>query len=405
MPIRTHDTTVTAVADALTPSAGISVLSGLPTQTYDTDTHEFNPSRAVVPLIILPKVSVIDPAGKMTGDVTLTNVEYFIGAPKADLSNKIITVDGYAIGDGTVSGWPKFALKVTKDILPNSPVEIYSRAHFTDVRLGTDVTCDNSITLYSNTHQSELFTLSRAWDVAQDMEVNLLNIVPQADGTWPYRFQTQLYRNNEEVPDANAAYWWQVWDEGTGKWRDFDDDEKQLLVLSSSTTENTLTIDMRFIRTLTVRCRAAYYTGSTKPTAPADDTLMQVMSVKVAFAADVEAALLQPGGGKMDDDFTTPVTCFCEIKTRKEVITDAEKLKRFQFRLYGQAKGSTKSVLINQGGQQVTFVPKDKGFTGRFSMHFDVGTYDIHKIVTSDGKMVTSDGKAVIVPTYIYNEK
>lgn len=400
MPIRTQNKTVIAVADALTPSSEISVLSGLPTQTYDVVTHEYNPTRSVVPLIILPKVSVIDPAGKMTGAVTLTNVEYFIGVPKADQSNKIITKEGYTVGDGTVSGWPKFALKIAVDVQPNSPVEIFSRAHFTDARTGLDTFTENSITLYSNIHEGDLVILNRAWDVAQSAEVNPLNIVPQADGTWPYRFQAQLFRNNKEVAAENAAYWWQILDAGTGKWRDFDDDEKKLLVLSANTTENILNVDLRFVRALTVRCLAAYYTGSTKPDAPTDSSLVQVMSAKLTFPGDLKVKTIEKGGGKMNTDFTTPVIYHCEVSTKNAVITDAEKLKRFQFCLYGQKLGSQSKVLINQGNADVTFTPKDVGFTALFNVWYEVKLYDIHKIVTSDGKMVTSDGKAVVVPTY-----
>ena len=70
--------------DPLSLTAGIQVLSGNPLQSYNRDTDEYEDDRTMVPLIILPWVSIVDPHNIMPkGLVTLTSVTYYNGTPNA----------------------------------------------------------------------------------------------------------------------------------------------------------------------------------------------------------------------------------------------------------------------------------------------------------------------------------
>lgn len=90
--------------DPLSLTAGIQVLSGNPLQSYNKDTDEYEDDRTLVPLIIMPWVSIVDPHNIMPkGLVTLTSVTYYNGTPNAGV--QIITGDDYVISDTRHACW------------------------------------------------------------------------------------------------------------------------------------------------------------------------------------------------------------------------------------------------------------------------------------------------------------
>ena len=67
----------------------IIVLSGSPVQTYDKQLREYSPDRTLTPLVIVPKVSAFDEK-TVFGEMELTGVEWFEGAPRDKSANRIV---------------------------------------------------------------------------------------------------------------------------------------------------------------------------------------------------------------------------------------------------------------------------------------------------------------------------
>lgn len=88
----------------------IIVLSGSPVQTYDKQLREYSPDRTLTPLVIVPKVSAFDEK-TVFGEMELTGVEWFEGAPRDKSANRIVEGEYYSISDGS-GGVPKYALTI-----------------------------------------------------------------------------------------------------------------------------------------------------------------------------------------------------------------------------------------------------------------------------------------------------
>ena len=88
----------------------IIVLSGSPVQTYDKELREYSPDRTLTPLVIVPKVSAFDEK-TVFGEMELTGVEWFEGAPRDKSANRIVEGEYYSISDGS-GGVPKYALTI-----------------------------------------------------------------------------------------------------------------------------------------------------------------------------------------------------------------------------------------------------------------------------------------------------
>ena len=78
----------------------IIVLSGSPVQTYDKELREYSPDRTLTPLVIVPKVSAFDEK-TVFGEMELTGVEWFEGAPRDKSANRIVEGEYYSISGRT----------------------------------------------------------------------------------------------------------------------------------------------------------------------------------------------------------------------------------------------------------------------------------------------------------------
>lgn len=94
----------------------IIVLSGSPAQTYDKQLREYNPDHTLVPLVMIPRISAFDGSGSVNGEMTLTGVEWFEGAPQDKSANRIVDNEYYTISDGS-GDVPRYALTVRKMFL------------------------------------------------------------------------------------------------------------------------------------------------------------------------------------------------------------------------------------------------------------------------------------------------
>lgn len=131
MAINTNVKDISVHVDPISFIADIEVLSGNTAQTYNQDTKEYEPDRSLVPCVLMPYVQVSDPEGVMNGNRTITGVEWYEGVPKSDGSNRIANGENYVISD---DGTPTYSLKVKKNVVPNTPIDIFAIFTVTDTR-------------------------------------------------------------------------------------------------------------------------------------------------------------------------------------------------------------------------------------------------------------------------------
>lgn len=398
MAYKTQSQTVITAVDPLSLNAEIKVVSGNPVQTFDSERGEYEPDRKLVPLILMPSVSAADPDGVQNGTQTLTGVEWYDGAPAADYSNRITGNDDYEIGGGTAAGFPKYALKVRKNVPADTPAQIYCIAAFTDVRTQTAVRIELGIQIYTVVYEGRNYKL--ALNVPSSWHINP---VIEA-GEWEHTITAQLYSGTKAVEDTRAAYWWEVRDEG-GEWRDItaDDEEQWLTCRKDGEFVRTLTFDARMFKTASFRVTAAYYDGE-RPENPAQSGLVAETTVTVRVPGTLKIDMLPMMGVKVAGDFSTKVGYQINAYDNRREYSDAQKDGMLQVRWRGKSsKAGAQEVLIDSGNS-VAFVPRDKGFDAAYpvAVWAEADVYAEHKVLTDgSGKVITDDsGKIIIVPTY-----
>lgn len=212
MPLKTRAQSVITTVDPLSLHYGINAVSGNTVQTYNNESKEYEPDRTLVPLILSPYVEVYDPESVQNGKQTPMAVEWYDGVPAKDYSNRITAGDNYEIGDGTVTCFPKDALKVKKNVPADNPMQIYCVVKFTDKRTQQTVRVEMNVKLYTTVYES------RNYKVTVDCPPSW-KIDPLKETDWLHTLTAQLYSGSTAVDDAHAAYWWQVRDEN-GAWRE-----------------------------------------------------------------------------------------------------------------------------------------------------------------------------------------
>ncbi|WP_291528609.1 hypothetical protein [Bacteroides sp. UBA939] len=398
MPIQTQPQVTQVHIDPYSFLAEIQVLSGNPVQNYNKDTNEYEPDRSLIPCVLMPYISVMDPEGLMNGSQAITGAEWYEGAPKANGSNRIVNNDDYAI---SATGKPAYSLTVRKNIDYNSPVEIYCIFSITDKRKNTQEKFERSIpfrtTLFDSNNYSLKINRPKGWTI------NPLEVTPNSKGEWLFDITAQVYSGEDKVADTNAAYWWQVLD-GTA-WRDFTDDELEICVSgknANGTWGRTLTLDARFFRNISVRVRGAYYTGA-RPSSPTSDEMQATTSIKVEMPGTLRADIRQTKGVKLTSRMNTPVGYECILSYNKQLIgTNKDDLFIIDWHAKSAKPGSD---AVNVGrGRTVEFIPSNYSFDPLYpiSVYASIRMYAVTALVTNaENKVLSmSDGKLVIISKY-----
>lgn len=362
----------------------LKVISGNTVQNYNQDTKEYVPSRALVPCLIMPMVSVYDPESMMNGQRTITGVDYYEGAPKADNSNKIITGTDYIISD---TDCPTYSLKVKKNIPVYAPIEINAVIYFVDTRTNTEVNVFRSIALYTNYYDSKNYSVKL--DQPKTITLNPLVAVENANGNWGLTLNAQLYSGAEAVADANAAYLWQVLENGT--WREIDPAEDFFMDSpeSKGTWGKSIIIDYRCFKSLSIRCLAKYY-ADTYPTSIDETENRYEVTINVKMP-DLYFETRRTKGGKIAANLSTAVKFELLVFNKS---TNAQVLGKndfFQVTWKGKSStaGSTANVLGN--GMTIDLAPSQAGVTttAPLSIWAEIKTYSEHYAIVDDADDTT----------------
>lgn len=406
MAIKSNKKSVVVHVDPLSPTIGIEVLSGNTVQVFNRETQEYIPDRTLVPLIVLPNVHAIDPHGVQNGKQELTGVEWYAGSPKADGSNRITNDANYEIGTGEVEGFPKYALKVSKNIDPNVPEEIFAIAIFTDKRRNTEVRIEDSLTLYTAYFDAQNYSVKLG--VPASWTIDPLQVKPDEKGYWKHTIPAQLYSGKQPVADTNAAYWWEIFEKGV--WRPVNDDDLATWIDCKDEAGNftkTLTFDARLMgRTTAFRARAAYYEG-VRPGSPSSEELQASTSIKMEMPKSLSVETVITKGVKQGPNMDNTVGYEVILMHNRGIIgTDKDHL--FSIEWYAQSvKPGSKEVLVGHG-RTVEFNPKTLGFDPKFEVktYAKVKLYSGHALVVvppkgeGESTVISVNGAIVIQPTY-----
>lgn len=397
MAINTNVKDISVHVDPISFIADIEVLSGNTAQTYNQDTKEYEPDRSLVPCVLMPYVQVSDPEGVMNGNRTITGVEWYEGVPKSDGSDRIANGEDYVISD---DGTPTYSLKVKKNVGPNTPIDIFAIFTVTDTRKNTEVKVERSVSLYTALYDTKVLNM-RLMNQPKGWFIDPTREKADSSGRWMHTITAQLFSGKEEVPDANAAYWWEI-NTDNSTWRQITQDELDIFISGKDSKGNwtkSLTFDARFVRTAAFRCRAAYYTG-TRPSAPELENLQVTSTVKVEMPKTLRASIRQLSGAKINASMSTNVKFECVLTDNKQVITYNDKL----FSITWKAKSGKAGVSDKEigKGNTISFVPSSLGFEKAYSMavYAEVKMYAVTALVTSGGKVMISNNKAVIATKF-----
>lgn len=382
--------------DAISFVTDIKVLAGNPVQTFNNDTKEYEPDRSLVPCLIMPYVSVSDPENIMSGSQEITSCLYFEGPPADDYSNQITSsTDGYVISK---AGTPVYSLTVQKNFEVDKPVDIHAVYTITDKRTNKALTFEKQLTfttgLYESSKQSLKLDCEEAW------EIDVTQEKADANGRWLHTITGQLYKGMTAVDDANAAYWWQVSEDGK-TYRDFTDDELNLVVSGKDASgywSKTLTFDARMFRKASFRLTAAYY-EDVRPSGPTLPHLQATTTVKMIMPPTLDFLIQQESGMKVNAAMNTTVKFTCTPRTNRGAIAATD-----LFRILWIAASGKSGVAEKQIGEglSVSFNPSSLGFDKNYSMsvYAKIYVYAVHAIVTSGGAAITNNGAYVTIKQY-----
>lgn len=362
--------------DPLSFLAGIKILSGNNVQSYNRDTSEYIDDRKLVPLLLMAYVSVYDPNKVMDpGDVKLTGIEWHLGVPAT--GNRIATNADYILSD---TGCPLYSLKVKKNIDVNTPIEIYAVMSFTDTRTNKTVTVERSIPLRTTYYDSTNYSVKL--NQPAGFTVDPTRTTEDANGDWPVELNAQLFSGKNDVPDANAAYWWYLLENGAYR---LIDPAKDLFLMTKKVNgrfSKKIIVNGLFINNASFKVRAAYYTGSTPPASPPQDSIQATTTMNVRLPATAAAKMIINKGMYIAPGVNQPIQCEVIIEDNAGVIENPSK---YYFALW-YAKARTAGSVAKQIGHGLLLDTT----SGEVGITNTLG-YDIYPVVYEKGPYETLD--------------
>lgn len=334
--------TVTTSFTPLNSTFRLVEQGGSLSQFYYTNANVYIPNRATTPMMLAPKLYVIDPDQVISnGDKSSQlTVQWF------ENNAVISTNSNYTVNaDGT--------LTVMKNVLPSAPVTISCKATFTDTRNGVQIIFEDSVILKSYSKSDENVTISLDKDVAC-----LYNPIKDSK---TIEINASLKLGANDVPTANAAYWWYI---VTGNTEALITETDAAYVSGQGTAKLTLNAEM--IDKLQVKVKGAYYDG-VKPSSPVDTKIAAGTTVKWSMPGTVSARVESPNGEALRANMSS-MTFKVIIYDNTQEITNAASL--FSVRWYRKSTGAGGKAIEVGSGLSVTIPAAE--LRGSNGVHMEV---------------------------------
>ena len=366
-----------AIVTSYTPLVtrfGIVATGGSRTQFYYTNEGQFIPSRAVTPLLLKAHLNVVDPDGIIpTGDKTSNlavqwyenSYEYQITADTA----------GYIIN-------PDNSITVTKDVMPESPVQILARATYNDPRNGNALIYEDRMTLSSIRKADNVLTIYV--DKPSKIRFNPIDDPEIID-------ITATLKLGVNVVDEGAKFFWYTVNNGAETL--IDESDTAIEYVSGQGTA-TLRINASYTNFSILRVKAT--TGEIDEKTPYADIAV------VYSLPEVKAQVYSPNGCILRGKEVSKMFK-CVLNTSKRILSDAEIAEHFLIKWYQKpiVAGGTASHI---GDGATISIPTDKlRLQGRQAMNvfptvYSRGAYGY--VVNGNGKaVITTDNKLIITRT------
>lgn len=371
-PIRTSYTPLKA-------SFGIVIDGGgSKTQFYYTNANTYIPNRAVTPMKLRSFLNIVDPDkiisnGDKSSQLTVTWYENSESNQiTSENSNYILNADG--------------TLLVKKNVIPTAPVQILCRATFIDTRNNNTLVYNDTFTLNSIQKSDDQLSLS----INQPSKITYN---PLKDSQY-INITATLKMGSETVADGNVAYWW--YKVVNGEETLIDSSDLNIEYVAGQGTK-TLRIDADNTYLSVIRCRAAYYTG-TKPSAPADDTLMAETAI-VYKIPPIRAFVYSPNGSIIRKGMAN-MTFFVKILTNKEELTE-EQINKFFFVKWFKKSSAAGATAVEIGhGSSISVTADSLRLSGGLQMSvypevYEIGPYTV--LTTKSGDPIRTGANEVII--------
>lgn len=440
--IRSRDKQSDNSFDGLIQSSKIVVLSGNPRQIFTPipAPGSWEDDHRLVPLVLGGHVSVADPASIMSGDATLSGIEWYTQMPiEGDYATGRISnpstiptaaesyrqID-YLISDGSGAAWcsgvQRDCLIIHKNIPAGTGQTIFGVLKFIDRRTGDEKRVLRSFPIGTSGFDNESVVLKGP--EPSEIMIDALAVpdtVPSGktvlDIPWTRTVAVQLDGAEGDVPDGEACYLWTIQD--GGNYREFTAAEADILNIQGQKAK-VLTLDARMVvGTLSLRCYACRREEGAAWIDPRNaDNPVYDCRVTQSMNNNITADPVQKAGALQDPLMTKRCLYDLDIRYGGKPVPNIKKcLFRVNWFTVGRVtrNGSTVHVKNDMGwGHDMSFVPSEKGYTyaAGYSVHAEVLTFAGCRPVVLGGttvreetsqqnsNCVTRDGRLVIVPTY-----
>ena len=283
------------VFDALSLSADLITRGGSVRQMFYTNEQTYEDDRRYVPCILDGFVYANDPANIMTGEVPLSDIEWYtrmpiendyatgrITNPSEEVLNDVDVIDpetgeitheaawrscDYLISDGSNRPWcedvPEMCLIVRKNVPQLTSMPIYGVLKFIDTRTGLTMRVLKSKDFSTEVYDADAVTMRG--DCGDELLLDPLSFtdtIPSGktiiDIPWTRTINVQLQGGEGDIADASANYLWVVEETDSNVaptgWREFNAIEKAAMNISGEKTKS-LSLDTRLINgSLSLRC-------------------------------------------------------------------------------------------------------------------------------------------------------
>lgn len=325
--------------DAFSLTSEITVLGGSPRQMFYTNEQTYEDDRRYVPCILGGYVYVNDPAGVMTGEVALSDIEWYtqmpiegdyttgrIVNPAQSVLDDVDVYDqttgeltheaawrsaDYLISDGSDAPWcsdvPAKCLIVRKNVSQLTSMPIYAVLKFLDQRTGLTMRILKNKDFSTESYNTDVVTMRG--DGGDEMLLDPLSFtdpIPSGqtivDIPWMRTINAQLQGSEGDVADNKACYVWAIEDSDTtaapNGWRELNEVELKAMSVTGYHAKS-LTIDTRLISgSLALRCYGCRREEGAAWTNPMNDDNSPFYQVRLtmAVAGSTPASKRKPKG-------------------------------------------------------------------------------------------------------------